>query len=227
MSIATEMAGALSACIDQIHQMEGMFDDKDGTIQQALDAAEQAMKRFDAARAIKDDNNTQLHLARVLDMAREHIQDIEAGIEEGLYDADENTNLPQKQTSLAAVEAMYLDSMGSAPTGSDGLRPYVVVLYEGDEGAGEEFVHFGFECEAEDGDHAQEQAEDAYPRAEVKLVYETTDEDRRAYRDDPDYRDYVQCEWDNEAVPVAYVQFPNLKNLLRKLVLARAASERM
>lgn len=34
--------GALSMCADQIHQMRGMFDDADGTIQDALDAAEDA-----------------------------------------------------------------------------------------------------------------------------------------------------------------------------------------
>ena len=37
--------GALSACMDQIHQMRGMFDDADGTIQDALDAAEDAEKK--------------------------------------------------------------------------------------------------------------------------------------------------------------------------------------
>ena len=37
--------GALSMCADQIHQMRGMFDDADGTIQDALDAAEDAEKK--------------------------------------------------------------------------------------------------------------------------------------------------------------------------------------
>ncbi|MCO5144556.1 MAG: hypothetical protein M9895_00105 [Aquamicrobium sp.] len=37
--------GALSACMDQIHQMRGMFDDADGTIQDALDAAEDAQAK--------------------------------------------------------------------------------------------------------------------------------------------------------------------------------------
>lgn len=41
--------GALSMCADQIHQMRGMFDDADGTIQDALDAAEDAEKK---ARAV-------------------------------------------------------------------------------------------------------------------------------------------------------------------------------
>ena len=37
--------GALSMCADQIHQMRGMFDDADGAIQDALDAAEDAEKK--------------------------------------------------------------------------------------------------------------------------------------------------------------------------------------
>jgi hypothetical protein len=37
--------GALSASMDQIHQMRGMFDDADGTIQDALDAAEDAQAK--------------------------------------------------------------------------------------------------------------------------------------------------------------------------------------
>ena len=41
--------GALNMCLDQIHQMRGMFDDFDGTIQDAIDAAENAEKN---ARAV-------------------------------------------------------------------------------------------------------------------------------------------------------------------------------
>lgn len=38
-----DMAGALQGCIDQIQQMKGMFDDADGTIEDALQSAEKAL----------------------------------------------------------------------------------------------------------------------------------------------------------------------------------------
>lgn len=43
---ASGLAGALQACVLQIEQMKGMFDDSDGTIQDALDAAEESLNGF-------------------------------------------------------------------------------------------------------------------------------------------------------------------------------------
>lgn len=43
-----ECLGALDACVTQIEQMRGMFDDADGTIQEAVDDAEDAEKKAQA-----------------------------------------------------------------------------------------------------------------------------------------------------------------------------------
>lgn len=48
-AIATNLAGALDACVTQIEQMKGMFDDSDGAIQRALDDAETAGTEYSAA----------------------------------------------------------------------------------------------------------------------------------------------------------------------------------
>lgn len=45
-AIATGLAGALAGAVDQIGQMKGMFDDKDGAIQTALDDADEALARY-------------------------------------------------------------------------------------------------------------------------------------------------------------------------------------
>lgn len=54
-AIAQDLAGALSSTVQQIEQMQGMFDDDDGTIQQALDDAEAASGRYSAAGKIAPD----------------------------------------------------------------------------------------------------------------------------------------------------------------------------
>lgn len=45
----TNMAGALQACVDQIEQMKGMFDDSDGTIGDALQVANEALDGYHAS----------------------------------------------------------------------------------------------------------------------------------------------------------------------------------
>lgn len=52
-SNAADLAGALQACRDQIEQMNGMFDDSDGTIQDALDAAEESLNGYYAIHGIQ------------------------------------------------------------------------------------------------------------------------------------------------------------------------------
>lgn len=47
------MAGALQACVDQIQQMKGLFDDSDGTIEDALQAAEEALESYHASHTQK------------------------------------------------------------------------------------------------------------------------------------------------------------------------------
>lgn len=48
-AVMKDMAGALQACVDQIEQMRGMFDDSDGTIGDALQAAEEALDSYRAS----------------------------------------------------------------------------------------------------------------------------------------------------------------------------------
>ncbi|MFB0936071.1 MAG: hypothetical protein QMB52_09870 [Propionivibrio sp.] len=43
-------------------------------------------------------------LALVLAMAQSHVEDIETGLEEGLYVAHENEDLGKKQMAIAAIE---------------------------------------------------------------------------------------------------------------------------
>lgn len=64
--MASELAGALANCIEQIHQMKGMFDDEDGTIQEALDAAEEALNRYHDAPKVESAPQ-QVHVALRLD----------------------------------------------------------------------------------------------------------------------------------------------------------------
>ena len=42
--------------------------------------------------------------ACVLAMAESHVEDIESGLEEGLYDASENEDLHEKKMAIAAVQ---------------------------------------------------------------------------------------------------------------------------
>lgn len=49
-------------------------------------------------------------LALVLAMAQSHVEDIETGLEEGLYDAKENEGLGEKQMAIAAIE-QYLATL--------------------------------------------------------------------------------------------------------------------
>lgn len=48
---------------------------------------------------------TRAVLASLLDMARDHVQDIESGIEDGTYSAAENADLDGKKAALEATEA--------------------------------------------------------------------------------------------------------------------------
>lgn len=50
-----DMAGALQGCIDQIQQMKGMFDDADGTIENALQSAEEALDSHYQSLGLKGD----------------------------------------------------------------------------------------------------------------------------------------------------------------------------
>jgi non-ribosomal peptide synthetase component E (peptide arylation enzyme) len=56
-------------------------------------------------------------LSGVMDMARELIRDIESGIEDGTYDAADNTSLGAKQDALAKLEAFYLEATGEVQNG--------------------------------------------------------------------------------------------------------------
>lgn len=44
----------------------------------------------------------------VVDMARSHIDDIESGLGEGLYDEADNLDLPEKRAALEAFEEFLL-----------------------------------------------------------------------------------------------------------------------
>lgn len=63
-------------------------------------------------------------LAALVDMANSHIEDIEGGLEDGMYEASENEDLPEKQTTveeaehiLKAATAEAVRSMVDASTG--------------------------------------------------------------------------------------------------------------
>lgn len=49
--LAEELAGALNALLHQVEQMKGMFPDTDGTIQNAVDDAYEALAAWRAALA--------------------------------------------------------------------------------------------------------------------------------------------------------------------------------
>lgn len=46
-------------------------------------------------------------LASLIGMANSHIEDIETGIEDGTYDASDNSDLGEKQAAAAAAETLY------------------------------------------------------------------------------------------------------------------------
>lgn len=46
-------------------------------------------------------------LALLIDMGRSHVEDIESGIEDGTYGADENTDIGTKRDAVGAAEALY------------------------------------------------------------------------------------------------------------------------
>jgi hypothetical protein len=45
-------------------------------------------------------------LAALLTMADSHVEDVRSGVEENLYDAAENTNLPDKELAVATARAL-------------------------------------------------------------------------------------------------------------------------
>lgn len=49
-------------------------------------------------------------LASLLDMAKDHVNDIETGLEEGLYEADENQNIGEKRQLVDRVDALYREA---------------------------------------------------------------------------------------------------------------------
>jgi hypothetical protein len=53
MSMENELAAALRNLLWQTNQMQGMFLDEDGTIEDAVNDAENALKSYEKARALK------------------------------------------------------------------------------------------------------------------------------------------------------------------------------
>lgn len=51
-----ELVAALNGCLHQISQMRGMFNDEDGTIQAAVDDADEALDMADAYLKVKPDS---------------------------------------------------------------------------------------------------------------------------------------------------------------------------
>ncbi len=49
-------------------------------------------------------------LATLLDMSQQHVQDIESGIEDAIYRASENQDLPEKRAALDAAQQLYRDA---------------------------------------------------------------------------------------------------------------------
>jgi hypothetical protein len=59
-------------------------------------------------------------VAAVLDMATSHVEDIENGIEDGLYEASENTDLDDKRAAIGVLGEL----VATVQTGdSNGIRP--------------------------------------------------------------------------------------------------------
>lgn len=46
ITAAPELSAALSGLLEQVHQMRGMFDDEDGTIQAAIDDSDAALSLY-------------------------------------------------------------------------------------------------------------------------------------------------------------------------------------
>jgi hypothetical protein len=53
MNVQNELAAALQNLLWQINQMRGMFRDEDGTIEDAVNDAENALKSYEKVRALK------------------------------------------------------------------------------------------------------------------------------------------------------------------------------
>ena len=56
-------------------------------------------------------NETAAQLPILLEMARQHIEDIESGIAEGMYSAAENVNLPDKKKALEHLHALHQETV--------------------------------------------------------------------------------------------------------------------
>ena len=77
-----------------------------------------ARRAIDAANAIlrgDTDRNSSILvplklLETILDMSQQHVQDIESGIEDAIYRAAENQDLPEKRAALDAAQQLYRDA---------------------------------------------------------------------------------------------------------------------
>lgn len=65
-------------------------------------------------------------LAALIDMANDHVNDIESGIEDGTYLASDNQDINEKQQAVATAEAIYRVAVMArhpdAPAAMDGPR---------------------------------------------------------------------------------------------------------
>lgn len=65
-------------------------------------------------------NSSERHVfPSMVEMAQEHIEEIETGIRDGLYDAAENTDLQDKRDALAGFRKLYIDGQGDSPFRDD------------------------------------------------------------------------------------------------------------
>ena len=65
-------------------------------------------------------------LSMLIDMSNAHIEDIDSGIEEGIYDAAENADIGRKHQAVEAAETLYRNTMrdnAKAQEGDFGLTP--------------------------------------------------------------------------------------------------------
>lgn len=76
----------------------------------ASDSAAQQMRQIAQFICPSDDIAVPRHiLAALLDMAKEHVEDIESGIEDGTYLASENEGLAANKQATLAADALYRD----------------------------------------------------------------------------------------------------------------------
>lgn len=99
---STLLASALESCVHQLQQMQGMFDDKDGAIKQAIVDAELVMTDFYIA---FEKSISVADLEHIVSMAESYEEDIRTGLEDGTYEASENKSFPDRQASLSRVQA--------------------------------------------------------------------------------------------------------------------------